>query len=203
MPSETADIDGKTKTVALFGGSFNPIHIAHSLVVIYLLETEIVDEVWMVPTFSHVFGKELIAFSHRKRMCEISAANLGALSEKIKVLSIEEELAAESKGAPSRTLDTIAELKKRHPNHKLRLVVGTDILSETDKWHRWDDVCKEAPPIVIGRLGADEVRRNVPVTMPDISSSSVRFALKNKQSAEELLSRAVLRYIEENRLYID
>ena len=45
--------------VALFGGSFNPPHVAHQLVALYILETQDVDELWFVPTYAHPFGKQL------------------------------------------------------------------------------------------------------------------------------------------------
>ena len=55
------------RRVGLFGGSFNPPHVAHQLVALYVLET-LVDEVWFVPTYSHPFGKDLAAYDHRIAM---------------------------------------------------------------------------------------------------------------------------------------
>ena len=65
------------REVALFGGSFNPPHVAHQMVCLFVLETCRVDAVWMVPTFRHAFSKELCGFEHRFRMCELAAAPLG------------------------------------------------------------------------------------------------------------------------------
>ena len=39
--------------IALFGGSFNPPHVAHQLVALYVLETQPIDELWFVPTYTH------------------------------------------------------------------------------------------------------------------------------------------------------
>ncbi len=41
--------------VALFGGSFNPPHVAHELVALYVLETQPIDELWFLPVYHHVF----------------------------------------------------------------------------------------------------------------------------------------------------
>ncbi len=48
--------------VALFGGSFNPPHVAHQMVALYVLETQPVDELWFVPTYAHPFGKALVDY---------------------------------------------------------------------------------------------------------------------------------------------
>ena len=54
--------------VALFGGSFNPPHVAHQMVALYVLETQPVDELWFVPTYAHPFGKALVDYDHRIAM---------------------------------------------------------------------------------------------------------------------------------------
>ena len=45
--------------VALFGGSFNPPHVAHELVALYVLETQPVDELWLLPVYQHVFDEKI------------------------------------------------------------------------------------------------------------------------------------------------
>jgi nicotinate-nucleotide adenylyltransferase len=60
--------------VAVYGGSFNPPHVAHQLALTYVLATAQVDEVWMVPTFKHPFDKALAPFSDRAKMCELAAS---------------------------------------------------------------------------------------------------------------------------------
>lgn len=190
------------REIALFGGSFNPPHIAHQMVCLFVLETCRVDAVWMVPTYRHAFSKTLCPFEHRFRMCELAAQALG---ERVKVSRIEEELAA----PVSRTLDTLLELRERHPETRFRLVVGADIMTETSKWYRWDDVQALAPPIVVGRTGYARAREAalgqdhdvLPLDLPRVSSSEVRAQLANEDSASPLLSRVVMDYIAERGLY--
>src|SRR5512138_3250061 len=134
--------------VALFGGSFNPPHVAHQLVALYVLETQPVDELWFVPTYAHPFGKQLVAYEHRIAMCELAAAPLGP---RVRVSRAEAELAARPGFVASHTLDLVDLLAAR--GHALRLVVGADILGEAASWYRWDDVIARAPLIVIGRAG--------------------------------------------------
>jgi nicotinate-nucleotide adenylyltransferase len=200
--------------VALFGGSFNPPHVAHQLVALYVLETQPVDELWFVPVFEHVFGKRLAPFEDRVAMCELAARALGP---RVRVDRSEQVLAVRPGFAGSRTFDLIGHLRATVPGIEPRLVIGTDILGETELWHRWDDVVAAAPLIVIGRtghpLGAGSVATGV--AMPEISSTAIREAIAGLDPEARaalvagplppglgsLLPGAVLRYIAERDLY--
>ena len=186
-------------TVALFGGSFNPPHVAHQLVALFVLETAPVDALWMVPTWRHALGKQLASFDDRVAMCERAAAALGP---RVSVSRIEETV-AQSRGGVSRTLHTLEHLAMTHPGVSFRLVIGADILGETDKWHRWDDVVTLAPPIVIGRSGHELPggALSCPIEMPAVSSTEIRERLARGEDVMPLLPRAVLGYIAERGLY--
>src|SRR5580698_5766763 len=116
------------RTVALFGGSFNPPHVAHQLAVLWLLETQAIDELWFVPTFTHVFGKQLADYHHRVAMCELAAAALG---QRARVSTVEAELARTPDFVASRTFDLLVHLEQAHPRVRFRLTIGADILAET------------------------------------------------------------------------
>jgi nicotinate-nucleotide adenylyltransferase len=183
-------------TVALFGGSFNPVHAAHQLVALYVLETLPIDALWLVPTYAHPFGKPLEAYEHRVAMCELAAASLGP---RVTVSRAEQELALRPGFVASRTLDLIEMLAEQHPGETFRLVIGSDILAETDKWHRWDAVAAAAPPIVIARPGFPGGQGAV---MPDISATHVRELLaRHDEEASRLVPRAVMGYIAAHGLY--
>jgi nicotinate-nucleotide adenylyltransferase len=186
-------------TIALLGGSFNPPHVAHQLVALYVLETQAVDALWVVPTFVHALGKELVGFEHRLAMCRLAAAPLGA---RVVVSDLERVLAGQAGAATSRTFDTLTWLCHHRPDDSFRLVIGADILGETDKWHRWADVVAMAPPIVIDRAGIPS--GGLPgVAMPDISSTQIRRRLRDGQAISGLLPRSVIGYIAEQGLYRD
>jgi nicotinate-nucleotide adenylyltransferase len=188
-------------TVAYFGGSFNPPHVAHTLVALYVLETAPVDELWFVPTYKHPFAKnkDLAPYEERVEMCELAAAPLGA---RARVSRVEAEVFAQ-RGGDNRTLHTLEHLAVTHPDHAFRLVVGADILHEAAKWHRWDDVCRRAPLIVIGRGGVDapEGATISELAMPAVSSTEVRRRIDAELDASGLVSRAVLGYIDRRGLY--
>jgi nicotinate-nucleotide adenylyltransferase len=185
------------KPVALFGGSFNPPHVAHQLVALYILETQPVDELWFVPTYAHPFGKPLAAYEHRLAMCELAAAPLGA---RVRVSRAEEELANAPGFVSSRTFDLVAHIAAQ--GVAPRLAIGTDILHETHKWYRWDELVAKAPLIIVGRTGhAGSVVTGV--TMPEISSTRIRELLvaNDQHELPGLLPRSVLGYIAQHRLY--
>ena len=186
------------KTVALFGGSFNPPHLAHQMACLVVLETEPVDALWMIPTFRHVFGKELAPFDDRVEMCRRTARPFG---ERVCVSEVEREL-----GQPqSRTLDTVVELRRRHPGTDFRLVIGEDILAERDAWYRWGDLVALAPPVVIGRAGREGEAAGhggrARIELPDISSTDVRDRIARGEGAVPLVPRAVMDYIAGRGLY--
>jgi nicotinate-nucleotide adenylyltransferase len=185
--------------VALFGGSFNPPHVAHQLVALYVLETQPVDELWFVPTFAHPFGKQLVAYDHRIAMCERAAAPLGP---RVRASRAEAELAARPGFITSHTFDLIDHLAAQCD--ELRLVVGADILGEAARWHRWDDVVARAPLIVVGRGGhaVPPGSTTSEITMPEISATHIRDLLaRGASSVTGLVPRDVLRYIAEHHLY--
>jgi nicotinate-nucleotide adenylyltransferase len=188
-------------TIALYGGSFDPPHLAHQMACLYALSVEGVDQVWLVPTFRHAFGKDLSPFADRVRMCELAATPFG---ERVKVTTVEEELAAE--GRENRTFHTVVHLEQRHPGHRFRLLVGEDILAERDAWHRWDDLVARAPLLVVGRAGLEPLAgvaagEEPAVRLPAISSTALRARLRAGQAVVALLPRAVMDYIAQRGLY--
>jgi len=183
-------------TVALFGGSFDPPHVAHQMACVLALASETVEKVWLVPTFEHAFGKAMAPFDDRVAMCELAARPFGG---RVEVSRIEEEV-ARARGAESRTYHTLVHLAATRPEVKFRLLVGEDILAERDRWHRWDDVARMAPPLVVGRTGAEQAG-GPELRLPAIASSVVRERLRGGETVEGLLPAAVMGYIAGRGLY--
>jgi nicotinate-nucleotide adenylyltransferase len=183
--------------VAFYGGSFNPPHVAHVLAASYVLTTGSFEKLLVVPVHAHALDKQLAPFDDRARMCELA---LGWLP-RVEVSRIESELPL-----PSRTLYTLQALKERHPDWAMRLVIGADVLLETQKWHAFERVAELAPPLILGRVGIQHTEAPPPI-LPDVSSTRVRELLARGAAAdasrelERLVPRAVLEYIREHRLY--
>jgi nicotinate-nucleotide adenylyltransferase len=177
--------------VGFYGGSFNPPHVSHVLAVSYVLATQPLDLVLVVPCFDHPLGKELAPFVHRKAMCERAFASL----RHVEVSSIEQEM-----GETSRTLYTLRALRDAHPDWSLRLIIGADILGETERWFGWSDIVDIAPPLVLGRLGHPRPEAPLPV-VPQVSSTEVRDRLARGLPVDDTVPRGVIRYAQEHHLY--
>lgn len=183
-------------TVGVFGGSFNPPHLGHQMIALAALETGAVDQIVVVPTHRHAFGKALAPYDDRVAMCELAFELFG---ERARVSRVEQQLGGES----SRTYHTLVELSDRLPGAALRLIIGADILEETASWYRWDDVVALAPPLTFGRVGRAQVADavGVDIVIPNISSTEVRARLGRGQTALPLVSSAVMDYIDGRALY--
>jgi nicotinate-nucleotide adenylyltransferase len=178
--------------VALYGGSFNPPHVAHQLLTLLVLETAEVDEVWWVPTYQHAFGKELAPWDDRLEMCRLATRRFG---DAVKVLEVEAE-----QGGESRTIRTLETLAAQHPAHSFRLLVGADILGESSLWYRWDEIVARAPLLVVARDGHPNPPDALPA-VPPVSSTEIRRRLARGETAVPLVSRAVMDYIAAQELY--
>jgi nicotinate-nucleotide adenylyltransferase len=182
-------------TLGVFGGSFDPPHVAHVMAAAYALSAGAFERLLVVPVFAHAFDKRLESFEHRVKMCELAFEDL----KRIEVSRIEAELAR-----PSRTLNLLEALTRRYPGHELRLVIGADLLGEVRRWHRFDEVERLAPLFVIGRSGSSH---SVPgVELPAVSSTHVRALFSQPGAAaraelELLVPRRALDYARAERLY--
>jgi nicotinate-nucleotide adenylyltransferase len=184
--------------VALYGGSFDPPHVGHVLAAAYALATGGFDRVLVVPVFSHAFDKPLAPFDHRVEMTRLAFAPL----RHVEVSTVEAQL-----GAPSRTIRTLERLRAEHPEYRLRLMVGADVLADAPKWLAFDEVIRKAPLFVLGRAGVDAPGAPPPV-LPQVSSTSVRELLVHRSARAtddpELarsVPRDVLAYVDAHGLY--
>jgi nicotinate-nucleotide adenylyltransferase len=179
--------------VAVFGGSFNPPHVAHVLACSLILAVEDIDRILVVPAYRHPFAKSLAPFDDRVVMCELAMAGM----PRVEVSRVEEEL-----GGESRTLRTLAHLTQAQPEWSLRLVIGADILTEAPRWFGFDAIEKLAPPIVLGRAGVTAPGARAAL-LPDVSSTQVRAAIERGAWAEaaQIVPRGVLGHVRAKGLY--
>ena len=180
------------RRVAVYGGSFDPPHLGHVLSVAWALSTGEVEETWVVPTWEHAFEKTHEApFDERMAMCDLAFSPF----RRAEVLDIERSL-----GGTSRTLHTLEALAASHPDTSFRLLVGADVLPTTDRWHRWDEVTRIAPPLVVGREGYAQPA-GCPIAIPNVNSTAIRAALDGEADIAGLVPGAVAEHIRARGLY--
>lgn len=178
--------------VALLGGSFNPPHVGHLLVAHYVRATQAVDEVWLMPTWVHPFGKVAEPFEHRVRMCELLCEDTSGW---LKVSTVEREV-----GKDGRTVDTLEFLHARYPGVRFSLVIGSDIVRDLPHWKDVERIRQLARVLVVNRAGHPAPEAAGPPLVA-VSSTEVRERMARAQSPEELVPRRVLEYARQQGLY--
>ena len=179
--------------IGFFGGTFDPPHRAHAMVVLWALQSGEVDRVLVVPMARHPFGKQPAApFHHRVEMCRLMISEFdGALAS---VSTIEGE-----RDDVSYTVDTVRELAKRMTGCSFRLIVGTDVMNDLPKWREADALLRLAPPLGVPRMLEGE--RSRPGALPLLSSTQVRDALFSGGDVAGLIPYKVVVYIRQHHLY--
>jgi nicotinate-nucleotide adenylyltransferase len=180
--------------VGVFGGSFNPPHLAHVLALAVVHARFDVERILVVPSYQHPFAKSLAPYDDRVTMCELAMGWL----PRVEVSRVEEEL-----GGESRTVRTIEHLRTLYPDKPLRFIMGADIMAESAKWYRFDRIVELAPPIVLGRVGVEYQGAPRPV-LPSISSTEIRTKLGEGElgALEDLVPKAVIAYARDRGLYV-
>jgi nicotinate-nucleotide adenylyltransferase len=179
------------ETVAVFGGSFDPPHVVHTLVAAYVLSAHRVDRLLIIPAFRHPFAKRLAPYEQRVRMCELAMADI----RRVEVSRLEQEI-----GGESLTVRTLQELKRRRSTANLRLVMGSDLLEETPRWHDFEQIERLAPPIVVARGGHAADGAAGPA-FPEMSSTEIRRRLYEGMDTRGWLADAVSEHIARHELY--
>lgn len=145
------------------------------------------DEVWLLPTHTHAFGKRLAPFEERVRWCVALAEAVGP---HVSVCTVEASLPGTS--YTRRTLDVLSE---QHPDCAFRLVIGADLLPTTPRWRDWEGIEAHYAPLVVGRAGHPPVA-DAP-TFPDVSSTAIREAFAQGRPVDHLVPAAVLALLDE------
>ena len=171
--------------IAVYGGSFNPPHVCHQVTILYVLETQPVDECWVTPCFKHPFEKQLAPYDLRRDWCR---ALIEPFGPRCRICDVEGEM-----GGESRSIDTMEELGRRHPRAEFSLVLGSDIRSERQRWKRFDELERRYPIIWIGREGHRPEGEGL--VLPDISGSMLRAAFRRGEPVSRYIPRRVLERI--------
>jgi len=183
--------------IAIYSGSFNPIHKGHIAVAEAALANGF-DEVWLVvsPQNPHKNEEELWPFETRLKMVELAIANHPGL----KASDCENFLPR-----PSYTINTLIFLQNRHPSYSFRLLIGGDNLRKFQSWKEHQRIVDEFGLVVYPRSGSsfnfNEYHTNVSsIAAPllNISSSEIRKRLGKNESVSGLVSTEVEKFILQN-----
>lgn len=185
--------------LAVFGGTFDPIHTAHTRVAREVADRFRLDKVLFVPAAHppHKLNGQTTPFEHRYRMVELACAE----DPRFEPSRLEE---GQEK---SYTVHTLEKLKAAlAPGDEMYFLIGADAFAEIESWHRSRDVLRMVDFIVVSRPGYElrvpegaRVHRLETLALP-LSSSEIRRQLEATGSAEGLHPQ-VLAYIRRHGLY--
>ncbi|OGT94770.1 MAG: nicotinate (nicotinamide) nucleotide adenylyltransferase, partial [Gemmatimonadetes bacterium GWC2_71_9] len=108
--------------------------------------------------------------------------------------------------APSYTVDTLRDLRRRRPDERLVLIVGADAAAELPRWRAADEIVRLAEVAVLTRPGVPEVasafvKHLVATPAIEVSASDIRARCLTGKSIRYVVPDAVAEYIARNHLY--
>ncbi|HMA54280.1 MAG TPA: nicotinate-nucleotide adenylyltransferase [Acidobacteriota bacterium] len=214
------------KTIGLFGGTFDPIHLGHLRAAAEVRRLARLDRILFIPSYipPHKAADGAAPAADRLRMVELACRR----RKGFEVSPI--EVAARGK---SYSILTLRKIKALAPGARLFFIVGVDAFLDIGTWHEYDKVLAECLFLVTGRPGFELERARdvlggrlratigplaeagrlagpvpprfritlVPIKALDVSSTAVRDRVRRGASLEGLVPRAVAAYIREHQLY--
>jgi len=194
------------RRIGIFGGAFDPPHLAHLALAKTALAEMALDELRIVPT-GQAWHKTrtLSPAPHRLAMAQLAFADLPqVLIDPIETL----------RTGPSYTVDTLREFKARWPDADLFLILGEDQARSLTSWHNWQEIFQLAiicvaeranPAGVTAQSGLEKAYesrlRRLPMPALALSATDIRARFAAHQSVVGLVFEPVARYIDHHHLY--
>jgi len=191
--------------LGLFGGTFDPIHLAHLIIAEWVREGLGLDRVLFVPADvpPHKTQRELSPAWQRLAMVRLATAD--------SPFFVASDLEIR-RGGISYTIDTVRAVRQLFAvaADELFLIIGSDSLQEIATWREPEKIFAACQVAVVTRPGYDHDKAPaefaakatfLATPLLDVSSSQIRERVKAGKSIRYLVPRSVERYIEEHGLY--
>lgn len=189
--------------IGLYFGSFNPIHIGHLVIANHLAEYSDLNEIWFVVTPHNPFKNKSSLLDNYQRLEMVYRATKDY--KKLKASDIEFGLPQ-----PNYTVNTLAYLQEKHPNYAFSLIMGEDNLDGFHKWKNYDVILENHDIYVYPRLSDKKVTaqfdghkkiHHINAPIMQLSSTSIRKAIKEGKNVKPLLPEHVWEYLDEMNFY--
>lgn len=186
--------------IALFGGTFDPVHHGHLLLAQDAVEQLGLDKLIFLPAQINphkLHSAPKAEASHRLKMLRSAVAG----EERFEVSPIELE-----REGPSYTVDTVLILQKRWPGARFFLLLGEDNLPKLPTWHRFEELRRLVDFVCFGR-NSEEKETWKPLCGSalerrlDISSTEIRQRIAAGLSIRYLVPESVRAFIYAHTLY--
>jgi len=189
------------KRIGLFFGSFNPIHIGHLIIGEYMADRTDLQQVWFVVSPHNPLKAQasLAKDYDRLHMVQIAIED----NPRLKASNIEFSLPK-----PSYTIDTMAYLHEKYPEHQFSLIMGSDNLESIHKWKNFELLLERYHIHVYNRPGTENLNKpeNSNITFHEvpllyISSTSIRQLIAQGHSIRYMVPESVYQFLDGSRLY--
>ena len=187
--------------IGLFFGSFNPVHVGHMVLANYMASFTDLEQVWFVVSPHNPLKEKSSLLNQNQRLHMVNLA-IGD-NDKLKSNNIEFSLSQ-----PSYTINTLAHLKEKYPQHTFSLIMGEDNLASFTKWKNYEEILKRHKLYVYPRPNSNseslKTHPNVIMTqapLMDISSTMIRQSIKDKKNMSSFVPQAVWQYLDEMSFY--
>ena len=180
--------------IAIYGGTFDPIHHAHLILARQAVEQLGLDEVRFVPAGVSPFKTAPVATGDL-RLSMLRAAIKGERNFTVDDCEIR-------RPPPSYTTDTVKEIGRRETGAEIYYLIGQDNVTGLERWHRFAELKKMVRFVVLDRTGDSAnhpyqvIRRRI-----DISATEIRKRVASGESIRYLVPAAVEEIIRREKLY--
>jgi nicotinate-nucleotide adenylyltransferase len=159
--------DWRRTRVGLLGGSFNPAHSGHRHAA-ELARTRLnLDQVWLMVSPGNPLKPRIGMAPLADRL-----AGAAAIGDARRVIATSIEAALGTKYS----VDTLRLLRRRFPKISFVWIMGADILIQLPRWHRWREIARDIPFVVLPRPG---------YTLPALSGQAARRLRHGRRPAHE------------------
>lgn len=186
------------KKLALFGGTFDPVHNAHLKLAEWVRQDLELDRVVFIPNYLHPLKKrnDIVKPSLRLDMLKIALRNYPYFE--IEPFEIE-------RTQVSYTVGTLRHMRQLYPSAELFFLMGADNVPEFDRWKEPQEILSLCTVAIYSRETFDSHRdeRFLYLKNPriDVSSTDIRRRLACGQNCNDLVPAEVLDFIQENQVY--
>ena len=188
--------------IALFGGSFDPVHTGHLLVAQAAREELALDRLFFVPAAQSPFKPDRQPTPPHQRLRLLRLALVGCNWAELDDQEIR-------RGGISYTIDTVKDYLARFPRADLFYLIGADHAAQLHKWRAAEELARLVQFVVIPRPGQPESRLAAPFRGQQlkgfpfaVSSSQIRARVREGLPIEPMVAPAVAEAIRNYALYL-
>jgi nicotinate-nucleotide adenylyltransferase len=186
---------GGLKKIAIYGGTFDPVHHAHLILAREAIETLRLDKVILVPAAISPLKKAAPVASGEVRLEMLRAAIKSEPEFEVDECELQ-------RPPPSYTIDTVEEIRLRECDAAIYCLIGEDNIGQLPRWHRFAELEKIVRFVVLDRTGKQPshsyqvIHRRI-----DISATEIRQRVAQHESIRYLVPHSVEEIIQREKLY--